>query len=283
MPGLPLPRGACYTDGMTLPLQLSRPLAVFDIESTGINRKADRIIDLAILVLMPDGSRITYEFRVNPGIPIPADSTAIHGIRDADVKGCKTLKEQLPKIKQALAGCDLAGYNILAFDIPLLEEEFLRANDRFDMTGRRVLDAQKIFHKREPRDLSAALRFYAGGEHETAHSALGDVEATARVLEGQFRKYEDLPRDMDALDAYCNPKDPTWLDREGRLRLRNGEAVIGFGKNQGRTLKELVKNEPRFLEWILRSDFPNETQAIVRAALTGETLEKYFPKPDGAE
>ncbi len=105
------------------------------------------------------------------------------------MKGCKSLKEQLPKIgKQALAGCDLAGYNILAFDIPLLEEEFLRANDRFDMTGRRVLDAQKIFHKREPRDLSAALRFYAGGEHETAHSALGDVEATARVLEGQFRK-----------------------------------------------------------------------------------------------
>ncbi|MFO1489662.1 MAG: 3'-5' exonuclease [Kiritimatiellia bacterium] len=268
---------------MTLPIKMTRPLAVFDIESTGVNRKADRIIDLAILVITPDGSRITYEFRINPGIPIPPESTAIHGIRDEDVKGCKSFKEQLPQIKQAFAGCDLAGYNILAFDIPLLEEEFLRVNDRFDMTGRRVLDAQKIFHKREPRDLSAALRFYAGGEHESAHSALGDVEATTKVIEGQFRKYGDLPLDMDALDAYCNPKDPTWLDREGRLRLRNGEPVISFGKNQGRTLKELVKNEPRFLEWILRSDFPKEMQTIVRAALQGETLEKFFPKADTPE
>ena len=265
---------AQYGRGMNW--NIERPLAVFDIESTGINRKADRIIDLAIIILKPDGSREEHTFRVNPGMPIPPDSTAIHGITDDDVKDCPPFRDVAEKVLKVLEGCDLSGFNVLHFDIPVLQEEFARADMRFEMEGRRVVDAQRIFHKKEPRDLSAALSFYCGEAHTDAHGALADVEATIHVLKGQLERYPDLPTDVAALEEFCNPRNPKWVDQTGKFKWDGDEAVINFGKNQGRKLREMAQFEKSFLDWMLRSDFPRDTQAIAKNALAG----KYPAKPE---
>lgn len=253
-----------------LKLKLERPLACFDIESTGTNPRADRIIDLAIVKMLPRGPSEKFTFRLNPEMPIPPDSTAVHGIKDADVAGCPTFKQSAQQIAAVLENCDLTGYNILRFDIPLLCEEFVRAGIPFSTDGRRILDAQRIYHKREPRDLSAALRFYCNEMHLGAHGALEDVLATIRVLEGQFERYSDLPTGLDELDEYCNPRDPSWVDKTGRFKWTNGEITINFGRKQGQKLKDLVLNDTGFLQWMLKADFPRETQEIVQNALKGK-------------
>ncbi len=258
-----------------LPLKLDRPLAVFDIESTGMNRRTDRIIDLAIIKLLPDGRRETHEYRFDPERPIPPETTAIHGITDADVKGCPVFKQKAAELADLLKGCDLAGYNVLGFDIPLLAEEFAHAGINLDVESRRVFDAQRVFHKKVPRDLTAALAFYCGELHVDAHGALGDVEATLRVMEGQLARYPDLPRDLDGLDNFCNPRDPSWVDRTGRLKWVQGEVTLNFGKYQGRKLREAVQNEPNLIRWMLKADFPQDTREIVQNALNG----RYPPPP----
>ena len=197
-------------------LKLDRPLAFFDIESTGTSPRGDRIIDMAITKIFPDGERRTYTYRVNPEMPIPEGSTRIHGITDDDVRESPTFKEIAEKVCELLDDSDLAGYNIVRFDVPMLQEEFKRAGVTFDTESRRMIDVQRIFHRKEPRDLSAALSFYCGEMHMGAHGAEDDVLATIRVLEGQYDKYNDLPTDPDALHDYCNPKDPDWVDRTGR-------------------------------------------------------------------
>lgn len=251
-------------------LKSNRPLAVFDIESTGVNPRMDRIIDLAIVKVMPDGTRETHAYRVNPEKPIPAEVIAIHGIRDEDVKDCPTFGEIALAVAGQLEECDLAGYNLIHFDIPMLTEEFRRAGVPFALEGRRVIDAQRIFHRREPRDLTAALNFYCGESHDGAHGALEDVEATIRVIEGQLDRYTDLPDTIDGLDAFCNPRNPAWLDRTGKLKWKDGEAVINFGRNQGRLLRDLARTEAGFLRWILNSNFPQDTRDIVTDALDGK-------------
>jgi DNA polymerase-3 subunit epsilon len=253
-----------------LKLKLDRPLAVFDIEATGVNPRTDRIVELALVRLMPNKSRTTHAFRVNPGIPIPPEATAIHGISDADVAACPPFVTLAEEILKLFEGCDLGGYNVARFDIPLLEEEFLRVGMKFAMNDRRILDAQRIFHKREPRDLTAALAFYCGEMHLDAHGAEADVDATIRVLEGQFSRYSDLPRDMDKLDEYCNPRDPTWVDRTGKLRWHNKEIVLNFGRKKDVPLKELIENDPGFVKWMLKNDFPRDVQDILRNAMTGQ-------------
>lgn len=256
---------------MTRNLNLTRPLAVFDIEATGINRKHDRIIDLCIIKWFPDGHEETFNYRVHPGMPIPAESTAIHGIRDADVADCPKFGSVAREIYQLLDNCDLAGYNLLHFDIPMLQEEFARAGLDFDLNFHLVLDAQKIFHRKEPRDLTAALKFYAGKEHEDAHGAEPDVRATIDVIKGQLAMYEDLPLTMDELDAFCNQRDPNWVDRAGRLKWQNDQVVVNFGKQQGQPLEKLAKTERGFLTWILKNDFPRDTRDIVSHFLDGGT------------
>jgi DNA polymerase-3 subunit epsilon len=251
-------------------LNIEKPLAVFDIESTGINRRVDRIIDLAIAVLKPDGTREDYAFRVNPGMPIPPGSTAVHGITDEDVKDAPSFQDVAADVLKVLEGCDLGGFNLIHFDIPVLQEEFARAGSTFDMEGRRVIDVQRIFHKKEPRDLSAALSFYCGQSHIDAHGAMADVEATIQVLNAQMTKYADLPRDVDALEEFCNPRNPEWVDRTGKLKWDGDEAVINFGKNQGRKLRDMAQMEKSFLDWMLRSDFPKDTLDIIRDALAGK-------------
>ncbi len=252
-----------------LSIEMDRPIAFFDIEATGISPRADRIVELCIVKITPNKQQSTHIFRINPQVPIPAETTAIHGISDADVADCPTFSELAREIADVLEGCDLGGYNIGRFDIPMLTEEFTRAGIIFDIESRRVLDVQRIYHRKEPRDLSAALNFYCNELHLGAHGAEADVVATIRVFEGQLERYADLPKDMDALDDYCNPRDPSWVDRTGKLRWVDGEAAINFGKKKGETLRELVDNDKGFIKWMLRSDFPADTREIVENALAG--------------
>ncbi len=255
--------------------QLDRPLAVFDIESTGIAPRADRIVELAVIKLMPNNTRQTRTWRINPGMPIPPEATAIHGITDEDVADCPAFDKVAQEILDTLEGCDLGGYNHMRFDIPMLIEEFDRVGIRFETAGRRIVDAQRIFHRREPRDLTAALSFYCGEMHLDAHGAEADVAATIRVLEGQFERYKDLPRDIDELHEYCDPRDPSWLDSAGRLRWADGEVVFNFSKNKGRTLKDVIENDTGFIKWMLRADFPRDTKEILQDAMDGK-----WPKQD---
>lgn len=261
-----------------LPFKLDRPLIVFDIESTGISFRSDRIIELAALKIDTDGSQTEKVWLLNPGIPIPPETTAIHHISDADVAACPTFADKAMEIGLFFGdNTDLAGYNILRFDVLILAEEFSRAGMRFRMDTRRVLDAQKIFHAKEPRDLAAALRFYCNREHVGAHGALADTLATWDVIQGQFRKYADLPQNMDELNKAFNPVDPSNVDRAGRFRWRNGKAVVFFGKKKGTSLQELAESDKEFLKWVVKSDFPPDTRKLCEDA-----LKNIFPKPPEA-
>ena len=256
------------------PIKLDRPLIVFDIEATGISPRADRIIELAAIRVEPDGNEVKGYWLLNPGIPIPVETTAIHGITDEIVREQPTFKEKAFEILDFFGNADLAGFNAGRFDIPMLSEEFARAGIPFDAASRRLLDAQRIFHAREPRDLAAALHFYCERAHEDAHGAEADVRATLDVLVGQFKRYSDLPQDMESLDKTFNPIDPFNADRAGRLRWIDGEITINFGKKKGEKLRDLAKNDPGFLKWMIKSDFPLDTRAICEKALKG-----FFPEP----
>ena len=267
-----------------LDLKLDRPLAFLDIESTGANPRTDRLIDLAIIKCMPDNTREEHSFRVNPGIPIPAEVTAIHGISNADVAEAPLFVKVAQQIHSILLGCDLAGYNVLRFDLVLLAEEFARAGLPFDETAVRVVDVQRIFHKKEPRDLTAAVAYYCKEEHAGAHSAMADTLATLKVFEAQLQRYSDVPRDLDALDLYCRPpRNPQWADKSGRLRWDNGELVINFGTQyMGRNVKDLAQSNRKFLKWILSSDFPSDTKRIITLVLEGKfpAIDITIPKSD---
>jgi len=255
-------------------LPLTRPLVFFDLETTGTHTVGDRIVEIAAIKLYPDGRRETWTRRVHPGRPIPPESSAIHGITDEDVRDAPRFKDLAGDLANFLEGADLAGYNILRFDLPFLREEFRRAGVPFDSEGRSLIDAQVIFHKKEPRTLEAALRYYCGEEHKDAHSALGDVEATMKVLEAQFGRYRDLPRDMDGLHRFCDQRNPRFVDRWGKLVWNEGEVCLGFGPHRGKSLREVAENDENFLHWILRKDFSAEVKEIVAGALEGR-----FPSP----
>lgn len=248
---------------------LDRPIAFFDIESTGISPRADRIVELAFVIVRPDAKRETHVFRINPGVSIPVESTEIHGISDEDVADCPLFRDIAEEVAELITGCDLGGYNILRFDVPMLIEEFRRAGVPFEVDDYRLIDAQRIYHQREPRDLSAALSFYCGEMHLNAHGAEADVLATIRVLEGQYERYGDLPQDMDELHDYCNRRNPDWVDRQGKLRWLNREVVLNFGQKKGTPLKTLIEKDAGFIKWMLRSDFPNDTRQIIQDAMEG--------------
>ena len=256
------------------PIKLDRPLIVFDIEATGISPRSDRIIELAAIRIEPDGSQHKGYWLLNPGGPIPVESIAIHGITDDAVSSCPTFKEKSLEILTYFGEADLSGFNAGRFDIPMLSEEFKRADIHFDPERRRLLDAQRIFHSHEPRNLSAALNFYCGKEHTDAHGAEADVQATLEVLIGQFERYSDLPHDMATLDKLLNPLDPFNTDRSGRLRWVNGEVTINFGKKKGELLRVLVEKDRGFIKWIIKNDFPQDTRKICEDALNG-----IFPEP----
>jgi DNA polymerase-3 subunit epsilon len=251
-------------------LQLTRPLAFIDLETTGTNVSLDRIVEIAVLRVMPDGSSEMRAKRVNPGMPIPPESTAVHRITDADIRYEPEFWELAGSLATYLADCDFAGFGVVRFDMKLLEAEFRRAQVPFSMDGRYVVDAMAIFFDREPRNLSAAVRFYCGKDFEDAHAAREDVLASLEVLAAQFDRYEGLPTSLPELGAVGVRRDPNWIDADGKLVRINGEAAIGFGKHRGHTLSSLRAEDPGYLRWILSSDFSEQVKVLVREAFEGD-------------
>jgi DNA polymerase-3 subunit epsilon len=247
-------------------LALDRPLAILDLETTGIDPQSDRIIEISILKLAPGVEPDHRTQRVNPGIPIPAEATEVHGIRDEDVAGLPPFRALAPAILTFVEGCDLCGYNLLRFDLRLILTEYQRAGLTFPIRGRRIIDPCRIFHLREPRDLSSALRFYCGREHDGAHGASADVLATLAVLEAQLDRYADLPRSVAGLHDHL--RDPRTVDlSEMFTRLSDGRIEFAKGKYKGQLLRDIARNKPDYLEWMLRSDFFDDTKAIAAEAL----------------
>ena len=239
-------------------LSLDRPLVVFDTETTGTNPRLDRIVEIACVKVHPDGRREEWVRRFDPGMRIPAASTAVHRITDRDVAGLPRFGDCASELLAFLDGCDLAGYNMTGFDLPVLRNEFHRVGIVFDVTHRRLVDGQRIFFAREPRNLSAAARFYCEAEHGGAHGALADAVMTLRVIAGQLDRYADLPRSVAELhEQFCAGIDQD-MDPEGRIRLINGEPTINFGRHRGRTLQALSREEPGVLKWILKGDRSEE-------------------------
>jgi DNA polymerase III subunit epsilon len=243
-------------------LRLTRPLAVIDIESTGVNPAADRVVEVAALRYAPGGKPMSFVRRVNPTVPIPPAASAVHGIVDADVADCRPFAGIARKLTRILDGCDLAGYGIKKFDLPLLVAEFRRAGLPFPLAGRCVVDALQIFHQKERRDLQAAFAFYCGGNFERAHRAGEDVRATALVLDGMLKRYRDLPRNIRDLHTRL-----TEADLAGRFRVVDGEPVFAFGKQYGRRLKDVARDDPAYLEWMLSGDFLDDVKGIILDAL----------------
>ena len=248
-------------------LSLERPIAFLDLETTGTDTRADRIVEISIVRVEPDGTVRERTELIDPGMSIPAASTAIHGISDDDVATAPTLLDIGGELLDLLSGCDLAGYNVLNFDLPVLKVEFRRVGLRFDWENAAVVDAFAIFRRQERRDLGAAYRFYVGGEMPYAHAAAGDVLATMEVLGGQLRRYDDLPRDPAAMQGFC--REPDWVDDDGKFRWRDGEVVFGFGKHIGKPLVHVVNADSDYLSWMLGADFAVSTKSLVEDALRG--------------
>jgi DNA polymerase III subunit epsilon len=259
-------------DPLPFPVPLARPLVFFDLETTGLRVGIDRIVELAVIRLAPGGDVMEKVRRFNPGIPIPAEATAVHGITDADVADKPPFSARARALARLLEPCDLAGFNVRRFDLPMLLAEFQRAGIPFDPRARRVVDVQMIYHREEPRDLSAAVRFYLGRDLEDAHSALADIRATAAVLGAQLERYPHLPRDLGGLDDYCDEIRPfqTEVDRWFGGEGEGGALVFRRGKHQGRSLSEVVATQRDYLEWMLGlEDLDESVKAVVRKALGG--------------
>ncbi|HEX9709490.1 MAG TPA: 3'-5' exonuclease [Candidatus Thermoplasmatota archaeon] len=253
---------------MRLPFTLDRPLAFIDLETTGLNTKVDRIIELALIRVTPQGDVLERVRRFNPGVPIPAEATAVHGITDQDVAGEPPFSARAKSLLDLLEGCDLAGFNIRRFDLPMLLAELRRSGLSLELAGRRVVDIQAIFHREERRDLSAAARFYLGRDHPEAHSALGDIRTSAAVLSAQLERYGHLPRDLDGLHGYCDEYVP--FETEVERWFEESEAGLLFrrGKHRGRPLEDVARNEPDYLQWMLGADdMDEEVLELVRRAL----------------
>lgn len=249
---------------------LTSPIVFFDLETTGVNVQSDRIVEICVAKISPGGEMEVKTKRINPERHIPEESSAIHGIYDADVADAPTFKSVSSSFFLYLEGCDLAGFNIKRFDVPLLVEEFKRSGLDFDIESRKLVDMQTIFHKREPRTLEAAHRYYCGKDLENAHSAEADVIASIDVLQGQLEKYQDLPRDIDALHEYCDQRQPNWIDSEGKFRWMGDVPIVAFGKNSGTSLQDLATNNPGFFKWMLSAAFRKDAMQIASDAIQGK-------------
>jgi DNA polymerase-3 subunit epsilon len=243
-------------------LDLKRPICFFDLETTGTNIARDRIVEIAILKVYPNGNKESRSWLVNPGMPIPEAATAIHGISDEKVAGEPSFKEISRDIQQMIQGCDLAGFNSNRFDIPLLAEELLRAELDFDMKNTVAVDVQTIFHKMEKRTLEAAYQFYCGKELKEAHSAVADTRATYEVLLSQLERYPELENDVKSLAAFSTHSE--FVDFAGFIRKDEaGAPVFSFGKHKGRKVADVLESEPGYFGWILNADFPLYTKKVL--------------------
>lgn len=253
-------------------LHLTKPLAVIDLETTGTNLGTDRIIEIAIVKILPDGSKSIKRKVVNPGIPIPKATSDIHGFTDEMVKDAPSFKQVAHELKQMLDGCDIAGYNSNRFDIPMLAEEFLRAGVEFDLKGRKLVDVQKIFHQMEQRTLSAAYKFYCDKQLESAHSAEADASATYEILLAQLQRYPALGNTVDTVLKTIGEE--VIVDLARRFVMDNGVEVFNFGKFKGRPVSEVLKAEPQYYDWMMKGDFPQHTKQKLTEIYTRTMLRK---------
>ncbi|SFK96372.1 DNA polymerase-3 subunit epsilon [Porphyromonadaceae bacterium KH3CP3RA] len=251
-------------------LNLKNSLVFFDLETTGINIIHDRIVEISFLKVYPNGKEEIKSRRINPEMPIPPQATAIHGITDDDVKDCPTFKQVARSLADQLEGCDLAGFNSSRFDVPMLAEEFLRAGVDFDMSKRKFVDVQIIFHKKEQRTLEAAYAFYCNKKLDNAHSAEADTIATYEVLKSQLDRYPDLENDIEMLSKEYSSFNSN-VDFAGRFIYdEKGVEVFNFGKHKGKPVAEVLKNEPSYYAWMMDGDFPlNTKQALTKIRLRG--------------
>ena len=245
-------------------LNLKKPVIFFDLETTGTDILRDRIVEISIIKVFPDGRDEQRTLRVNPGRPIPAEATAIHHITDADVADKPAFKQIAKALADTFTGCDIAGFNSNRFDVPMLAEEFARAGVDYDFSRPRYIDVQTIFHKKEQRTLTAAYRFYCGKNLDEAHSASADTRATYEVLMAQLDHYDDLPNDIDALAEYSTQNRN--VDLMGRLIYDDQHReVINFGKYKGQLAADVLKRDPGYFGWIQQGDFPSDTKRCFMA------------------
>ncbi|MBQ6694898.1 MAG: 3'-5' exonuclease [Bacteroidaceae bacterium] len=251
-------------------LNLKNPIIFFDLETTGVDVSKDRIVEICYIKVWPNGNEVSRTMRINPGMHIPESSSAVHGITDADVKDCPQFKDVAKDIANDFVGCDIAGFNSNRFDLPLLAEEFLRAQVDIDLSRHRAIDVQVIYHKLEQRTLSAAYKFYCGAELENAHSALADTRATYEILQAQLDRYPDvLKNDMDFLSQYSSFAHN--VDFAGRMVYDDaGNAIFNFGKYKGERVDAVLVRDPGYYAWMMNGDFPlNTKQALTRIKIKG--------------
>jgi DNA polymerase-3 subunit epsilon len=245
-----------------LELNLKRPIVFLDLETTGLNVSSDRIVELSLLKITPDGREQWLTQRINPEMPIPPKSTEIHGITDMDVADSPTFREVAKRLAQFLEGCDLAGYNSIKFDIPLLAEEFLRTDTDFNFRRRKYVDVQVIFYRKEQRTLSAAYKFYCDKVLEDAHSSKADTAATFEILKAQLDRYDDLENDIEQLALISSFNEN--VDFAGRIVLNEkGEEIFNFGKHKGKPVEKVLKEEPSYYAWMMNGDFPLDTKRVL--------------------
>lgn len=246
-------------------LNLKKNLCIFDIEATGLDVSQDRIVEISILKVTPEGEETELTLRINPEMEISEESISIHGITQEDIKNSPTFKEVAKQIADFIGDADLAGYNSNKFDIPMLVEEFLRVDYHFDMRSRKFIDVQNIFHKMEQRTLAAAYKFYCEKDLENAHSAFADVKATYEVFKAQLKKYDELENDINFLADFSQNNKYKIVDFAGRIAKNNkGELIYNFGKHKGKTVEEVDKVEPGYYGWMMNSNFPRYTKLVLK-------------------
>lgn len=243
-------------------LKLRRPLVVFDLETTGVNVATDRIVELYAIKIQPDGQEEHVHHVVNPTIPIPIQASQVHGIYDKDVADKPTFKELAAGLNEFMKNCDFGGFNSNRFDFPLMVEEFYRAGIDFEVESRMFIDAQRIFHRKEPRNLTAAYKFYCDKNLEDAHSAKADTVATWEIIKSQVEHYEDLDPDIESLHEFSGNSE--FMDFATRIkRGENGEALFNFGKYKNQSVAEIFKKEPGYYHWMMNGDFAENTKKVI--------------------
>lgn len=252
-------------------LKLNRPIAFFDLETTGVSLSTDRIVEIAIIKILPDGTRQVKRKLINPQVPIPKDASDIHGITNEMVKDAPTFKQAANEIKMFIENCDLGGYNSNRFDVPILMEEFLRAGMDVDLSTRKMIDVQHIFYTMEPRTLTAAYKFFCNKELTDAHSAEADVEATIDVFMAQVDKYDNLGNTVESILHVIGEE--KIVDYARRFSFNDkGIEIFNFGKHKGKTVAEVLKAEPQYYDWMMRGDFPLHTKQKLTEILNRSLL-----------
>jgi DNA polymerase-3 subunit epsilon len=249
-------------------IELSKALAFLDLETTGSATGTDRIVEIGVFKVTPEGGTLEFQSLVNPEIPIPTEVTSVHGIRDDDVRRCPTFAAIAAQLKGFLSDCDFAGFNLVRFDLPILQAEFLRVGQPFDIDGCNVIDLMAIFHQREPRDLKAAHQFYCGSEHKGAHSAFADARACWNILRCQLSMYPDLPVSPAGLGAViADYRKQRTQDSGGWFEMRHGKPALARGKHRGALLSEVAGTDREYLKWMLSLDLPEDTISVIRQIL----------------